>query len=215
VLVEADAAQLERNRAAARAGAGPPGVRVALRLVVYDCGNVTWTGVREVLSRNAEMAPGGGGRAARPTAGAEDDGGPTAPEHDDEGPNYAHGIVALKAFYTWQQTVNEHNRRTLAGAFARASRLERKWAAFMMAGEEQAAAAGGAAHGGGGGGILAGAAGGGTAARRRRRRVREALEAVAGEEGIGNAEVLAGGAVRRRRARSAGFASAGGACVVM
>jgi len=57
--------------------------------------------------------------------------------------------------------------------------------------------------------------GGGTAARRRRRRVREALEAVAGEEGIGNADVLAGGAVRRRRARSAGFASAGGACVVM
>jgi F-box/leucine-rich repeat protein 2/20 len=196
VLVEAAAAQLERNRAAARVG-GEPGVKVALRLVVYDCGNVTWTGVREVLSRNAEVAPGGRRQSEN--------------EDEDGGPNYPHGIVALKAFYTWQQTVNEHNRRTLAGAFSRANRLERKWAAFMMAGEEQAAAAGG---GGGGGGIMAGA-GGGTAARRRRRRVREALEAVAGEEGIGNADVLAGGAVRRRRARSAGFASVGGACVVM
>jgi F-box/leucine-rich repeat protein 2/20 len=195
VLVEAAAAQLERNRAAARAGLGEPGVHVALRLVVYDCANVTWTGVREVLSRNAEITPG-----ANPGAGGGGGGG-------DAGPNYPHGIVALKAFYTWQQTVNEHNRRALAGAFARAARLERKWAAFMVAGEEQHAAA---AHGG----ILA-AAGAGTAARRRRRRVREALDAVAGEEGIGNADVLAGGAVRRRRARSAGFASAGGACVVM
>ncbi|KAL8823145.1 MAG: hypothetical protein Q9191_006135, partial [Dirinaria sp. TL-2023a] len=29
--------------------------KVALSLVVYDCANVTWTGIREVLNRNAEM----------------------------------------------------------------------------------------------------------------------------------------------------------------
>jgi len=28
--------------------------RTALSLVVYDCMNVTWTGIREVLNRNAE-----------------------------------------------------------------------------------------------------------------------------------------------------------------
>lgn len=39
-------------------GAGPPAStkpRIGLRMVVYDCQNVTWTGIREVLSRNAEV----------------------------------------------------------------------------------------------------------------------------------------------------------------
>ena len=119
--------------------------KTALTLVAYDCANVTWTGVREILSRNAEA--------------------------------HRHNIIALKCFYGYQDTVNEHTKRVLRGDWKAAERLERKWGEYMVASEE------------------AGALGAG--ARRRRRRAREAAMVHADEEEGGPR----GG---RRRARRGG-----------
>ncbi|KAI9664042.1 MAG: hypothetical protein M1821_007533 [Bathelium mastoideum] len=97
---------------------------VGLRLAVYDCQNVTWTGVREVLSRNAEIRRPhllGGSKQANALA--------THPTH----------IIQLKCFYGWQPTVEEHTKRVLRGDFAAAGRLERKWADFMQLNEEAGA----------------------------------------------------------------------------
>lgn len=87
-------------------------------------------------------------------------------------------------------TVDEHMKRVLRGDVAAASRLDRKWADYMMATEE------------------AGATGAG--ARRRRRRAREAERLYNADEdedeyGLGGFSALGG---RRRRAQS-------GNCVVM
>jgi F-box/leucine-rich repeat protein 2/20 len=96
-----------------------------LSMVVYDCSHVTWTGVKEVLRSNAENTRNGLAE-----------------------------IIALKCFYGWQMTVDEHTKRVLRGDSQAATRLERKWADYMQANEE------------------AGAVGSG--GRRRRRRAREA-----------------------------------------
>ncbi|KAI2639738.1 RNI-like protein [Hypomontagnella submonticulosa] len=91
--------------------------RVGLRLVVYDCQMVTWTGIREILSRNAEII--------RPSERS------------------AMEIIGLKCFYGWQQTVEQHTQRVLKGDFTAAVRLERKWADYMQAVEEAGAAGAG------------------------------------------------------------------------
>lgn len=52
VLTEAAAQLRARDRSLPVVHTLPP--TVGLHLVIYDCQNVTWTGVREVLSRNAE-----------------------------------------------------------------------------------------------------------------------------------------------------------------
>ncbi|MCJ1274420.1 hypothetical protein MMC21_002216 [Puttea exsequens] len=126
--------------------ASSPTPSVALHIVVYDCQNVTWTGVREILSRNTSSP---------------------SPSQ----------IITLKCFYGYQDTVNEHTKRVLRGDSLAATRLERKWAEYMMATEEAGA--------------------GGAGARRRRRRLREAALVHADEEDGGPR----GG---RRRARSGG-----------
>ena len=97
-----------------------------LHITAYDCANITWTGIRSILSHN--------------TLGQRN------------------RIVTLKCFFGFQDTVNEHTKRVLAGNTAAAERLERKWAEYMIASEE---------------------AGGG---RRRRRRLREAAQVHADEE---------------------------------
>ena len=52
VLTEAAAQMRIRDRVTPVMPTSPP--TVGLHMVVYDCQNVTWTGIREVLSRNAE-----------------------------------------------------------------------------------------------------------------------------------------------------------------
>ncbi|KAF2456013.1 hypothetical protein BDY21DRAFT_267925, partial [Lineolata rhizophorae] len=128
VLAEAAAAIRARNRGA-RGLSGNERPSVGLRLVAYDCANITWTGVREVLSRNAEIT--------RPMAapGISATSGP---------PTYPREIIQLKCFYNWQPTVEEHTKRVLRGDFAAAARLERKWANWMMLNEEVGAGGGGA-----------------------------------------------------------------------
>ncbi|PHH86846.1 hypothetical protein CDD83_9677 [Cordyceps sp. RAO-2017] len=121
-LVLAEAAHMVARRAqrSAKEGTRP---RMTLQMVVYDCQNVTWTGIREVLFRNAQVRPATGqpGRVSYPTE-----------------------IVGLKCFYGFQMTVDEHQKRLLRGDALAASRLERKWADYMQANEE--AGVGGAGY---------------------------------------------------------------------
>ena len=171
-----------------------------LRLVVFDCANVTWAGVKEVLSSNCYIPRSGKSNSAvvTITQTASDSGVPLTPKSGSPSPSpspaamvYPNHIVSLKCFYGWQMTVDEHTKRVLRGDLAAASRLDRKWADYMMATEE------------------AGAAGAG--ARRRRRRAREAerlYNAADDDEdvfGIGGLSAFGG---RRRRAQS-------GNCAVM
>ncbi|POR34078.1 F-box/LRR-repeat protein 2 [Tolypocladium paradoxum] len=120
VLAEAASMVNKRSQRSLKADVQP---QVTLQLVVYDCQNVTWTGIREVLFRNAQIMPAAGqpGRVTYPTE-----------------------IIGLKCFYGFQMTVDEHQKRLLRGDVSSASRLERKWADYMQASEE--AGAGGAGY---------------------------------------------------------------------
>jgi F-box/leucine-rich repeat protein 2/20 len=118
-LVLAEAAAMVRARAA-RTSARNSGPCVGLNMVVYDCQLITWTGIREVLSWNAEI---------RQPSGTT--------------PTYPSEIIGLKCFYGWQQTVDQHTQRVLNGEFASAGRLERKWADYMQALEEAGASGAG------------------------------------------------------------------------
>ncbi len=121
VLIEAAANVRRRvSPAPAPASAAWQKPRFGLRMYVYDCANVTWTGVREVLSRNAEIIRPG----LSSQAGAE------------QPPTYPGEIIQLKCFYNWQPTVEEHTKRVMRGDFVAAARLERKWAEWMMLNEE-------------------------------------------------------------------------------
>lgn len=182
-----------------------PGLRVA----VFDCGNITWAGVREILSNNThvprfdharrqasvQLDPSSSSTSLS-SRSSED-----VPLTEVATPEplltashlYPKEIVQLKCFHGWQMTVDEHTKRVLRGNLSAASRLERKWADYMMATQE------------------AGVAGAG--ARRRRRRAREAEENIVDDDdddddnwyGPAGLAPLGG---RRRRARSGG-------CVVM
>jgi F-box/leucine-rich repeat protein 2/20 len=115
VLAEAASSLRTRNRLA-RGLTSSERPEVGLRIEAYDCANVTWTGVREVLSRNAEIT--------RPS------------KSSNMVATYPRSIIKLKCFHNWQPTVEEHTKRVLRGDFAAAARLERKWADWMMANEE-------------------------------------------------------------------------------
>lgn len=167
-LVLAEAASMVRRRSP-RTGDRTRRPQVGLSMVVYDCQHVTWTGIREVLSRNAEIKSPGLTNGTTNAAG----------ERSNPPRTYPTEIIALKCFYGWNMTVDEHTKRVLRGDLAAANRLERKWADYMQANEE------------------AGTHGAGT--RRRRRRAREAQMAHADEE-EGGLGVGGGG---RRRARTA------------
>ncbi|KAK2021982.1 F-box domain-containing protein [Colletotrichum zoysiae] len=120
-LVLAEAAYMVNNRS--QSTAAKPKPRVGLHMVVYDCQNVTWTGIREVLFRNAQTKP-SMSEAGKFTYSAE--------------------AVSLKCFYKFQMTVDEHMKRVLRGDLAAANRLERRWADYMQATEEAGTA--GAGH---------------------------------------------------------------------
>lgn len=174
--------------------------RVGLRLVVFDCVNVTWAGIKEVLSNNAHPpralknatsvvtakahSPADACRLSPATTPSV-----TSSPMPQPAKMFPKEIIELKCFYGWQMTVDEHTKRVLRGDLAAAARLDRKWAEYMMATEEAGV--------------------GGAGARRRRRRAREAERLYNDDEedgdGSGGVGPLGG---RRRRARSGG-------CVVM
>ncbi|KAL4808909.1 hypothetical protein BDV18DRAFT_91555 [Aspergillus unguis] len=182
--------------------------QVGLRLLAFDCVNVTWVGVRDILQGNAyiprqhkvpsaisvvtQTLP--QNLAGLPMAGASPSAGSSPPGSTEMIPSsitppppppvYPNQIIQLKCFYGWQNTVEEHTKRVLRGDLAAASRLDRKWNDWMEAIDE------------------AGIAGAGT--RRRRRRAREA-ERVYNDDDESSGGFWGG----RRRARS------GGSCAVM
>lgn len=201
-LVLAEAASMVRQRIARTTiqGAVQPGKpplfkpTIGLRLVVYDCQNVTWTGIREILSRNADVhitthttqLP----QAEKtPESSAE-----SSVENLDTPPRFQivrnstfpTEVIQLKCFYNYQPTVEEHLKRVMRGDFFAARRLERKWAEYMIAVEE-ASAIGGRVH-------------------IRRRRMQDAQRQHAEEEEDVGMPGLGVGGGRRRRARSGGCA---------
>ncbi|KAK2753697.1 hypothetical protein FQN55_000060 [Onygenales sp. PD_40] len=205
---------------ARRRGFGNSFPRPGFRIAVFDCGKVTWAGVREVLSSNTsvpritdlplakssdqprhflfpvsistDLSRYSSSSGAATPAATSNASTPPPPPSPSSTILYPKEIIEMKCFYGWQMTVNEHTKRVLRGNLAAAMRLERKWADYMMANEEAGAGSAGA--------------------RRRRRRAREVErmyndedsddEAVYGPTGL----APLGG--RRRRARSGG-------CVVM
>jgi F-box/leucine-rich repeat protein 2/20 len=124
-LVLAEAAAMVRQRSQ-RTISETSRPRISLHMVVYDCQNVTWTGIREVLSRNVEIK--------KPSPRAAEQG---------QRATYPTEIISLKCFYGWQMTVDEHMKRVLKGDLAAAARLERRWADYMMMTEEAGAAGAG------------------------------------------------------------------------
>jgi F-box and leucine-rich repeat protein 2/20 len=182
VLIEAAARLAAANRRAALLSTEGQGTVVSpLKLVVYDCRHITWNGILEILYRNAEIQA--------------------------STLSYQHSIISLKAYYTWQPTVNEHFKRLMVmHNFDRAIRLQEKWKAFMMAGEEAVSNSHGHNRSN-----LAGVS------RRRRRRVNEAWDAMWDDQNPPEGAAAAAGAWvsgGRRRARS-GPGGAGGSCSIM
>ncbi|KAL6403794.1 hypothetical protein AUP68_13166 [Ilyonectria robusta] len=112
VLAEAASMVNKRSKRSLKANKCP---ELTLQMDVYDCQNVTWTGIREVLFRNTQVKPAAGhpGRVSYPTE-----------------------VIGLKCFYGFQMTVDEHQKRVLRNDLASAGRLERKWADYMQASEE-------------------------------------------------------------------------------
>ena len=158
-----DLTLMEASLRVRKRGYGEDLPQIGLRLVVFDCGNVTWAGVKEVLSSNAfiprsRKPPQTISLVAQTVDQGQVPGSPTMITSSitppPPPPVYPNEIIHLKCFYGWQMTVNEHNKRVLRGDLAAANRLDRKWAEYMIATEE------------------AGTGGSGT--RRRRRRAREA-----------------------------------------
>ncbi|KAE8146119.1 hypothetical protein BDV25DRAFT_163099 [Aspergillus avenaceus] len=196
-----DLSLMEASYRVRKRGYGDNLPQVGLRLVIFDCINITWAGVKEVLSNNA-LVP----RSRKSLQAISVIAQSIVPSQSSSTTTlvtssitpppqpavYPNEIIQLKCFYGWQMTVNEHNKRVLRGDLSAASRLDKKWADYMMATEE------------------AGATGAG--ARRRRRRAREAERIYNADDedddgfGVGGISTLGG---RRRRAQS------GGSCLVM
>jgi F-box/leucine-rich repeat protein 2/20 len=121
VLTEAAAMVRMRSRLAGSGLTASERPTVGLRLVAYDCSHVTWTGVREILSRNTETTRSANGSHL----------------------TYPREIIQLKCFYNWQPTVEEHFKRVMRGDFLAAARLEKKWAHYQIANEEAGASGAG------------------------------------------------------------------------
>jgi F-box/leucine-rich repeat protein 2/20 len=154
--------------------------RRGIELIAFDCANVTWAGVREVMQGNTRVVQ--GRRKSTVQAPIQNrtatcfntDGEPVERETPKRTievhtsvPLFPAQIIHLKVFYGWQQTVEEHYKRCVRSEWHAASRLEGKWAEWMVASEEAGVGQGG----------IWGRNG------RRRRRLREAERRVLDDEG--------------------------------
>jgi F-box/leucine-rich repeat protein 2/20 len=132
---------------------------IGLSLRFYDCSNVTWTGIREVLSHNAEtIAVTNHPQLPQPEKHSEGSsrsataisplsttsnaslhfshfaGRHTRNTHRHSWP--AQIIAVSMGFDTCQQAVNEHTKRVLGLDLPAAQRLKRRWTEFLMAQDE-------------------------------------------------------------------------------
>jgi F-box/leucine-rich repeat protein 2/20 len=131
---------------------------VGLSLSVRDCFDVTWVGIREILSRNASVVTkiatvkvpqpmghsGGSIRKATKFSLFQSSPSEQSPPSCSASPDihniYVHAYPThiVKIFtevYKYQSTVQEHTDRVLRGDFPAARRLEHKWAEFIVARE--------------------------------------------------------------------------------
>ncbi|KAI6246184.1 F-box/LRR-repeat protein 2 [Erysiphe necator] len=97
---------------------------IGLRLVVYDCQNVTWAGIREVMSRNSEFHKSTSDKISAQVT----------------------ELISLKCYYCWQMTVDEHTKRLLRGDIPAAQRLEKLWTDWIIAKEENSTRVSGSRH---------------------------------------------------------------------
>lgn len=190
--------------------------RKGMELIAFDCANVTWAGVREIMQGNCRVLQGRKKSVVKETILNTDSETDTAANPSTSASQeikrvieiqtllFPAQIIHLKAFHIWQPTVDAHYQRCATARWGAASRLEGKWAEWMVATEE----VGNVGHGWG--------------ARRRRRRQREAENRVREDtaglvhdtetQGTGteteDMSGLEGGTRRpnRRRARSGGCA---------
>ncbi|KAK5046861.1 hypothetical protein LTR84_007215 [Exophiala bonariae] len=199
-LVLMEASEQVRQRGSTTKKSDVP--KKGLELVAFDCANVTWAGVREILQGNGRVMQGRRKSVYQTQTFMGENGQREESKRIIEIQTllYPTEVIHLKAFYGWQQTVEEHYKRCTTGRWGAAARLESKWAEWMVASEE----VGGLGHG--------------WSSRRRRRRARDAETRVRDDEdgnvqdtGTGDddgsgMEYITGRMPRggRRRARSGG-----------
>lgn len=115
--------------------------QVGLRLNAYDCPVITWAGVREIVSRNAEVIvrrkdavthvnP---SHLSAPTTLSASTGAGALAQAEEVECLFPTQIISLRCVYTYQEVVEEHTKRVMRGDFASANRLERKWAGAVIA----------------------------------------------------------------------------------
>ncbi|KAK5955296.1 hypothetical protein OHC33_003978 [Knufia fluminis] len=218
VLMEASE-QVRKRGNITKKGARP---KKGMELIAFDCANVTWAGVREIMQGNCRILQGRKKSVVRetlPSSSPVDTDTDTMPPAGSTSASkeimrvietqtllFPAQTIHLKAFHIWQPTVDAHYQRCMTARWGAAARLEGKWAEWMIATEE----VGNVGHGWG--------------ARRRRRRQREAENRVRedtqgfthdtdGPTGTGTetedmSGLETGGSRRptRRRARSGGCA---------
>lgn len=199
VLVEAARMVSQRTPRTIIADDTPFLPTIGLSLSVHRCFEVTWIGIHEILSRNAEVIT--NTRTVELPQPAEHSAGspdvscfPPSPTrqlppslpvglrtHNIHEHAYPTQIIAIYiGFDRYWPTVQEHTDRVLRGEFSAARRLEYRWAESMVAKEEIGA--------------------GGVGSWRRRRRARKAQRIYAEEEGLAVSTGV--GVLRRWSARS-------------
>jgi F-box/leucine-rich repeat protein 2/20 len=158
VLIEAALMVSRRTRRTTIADHAPFLPTIGLRLSIHECFEVTWIGIREILSRNAKVIT--KTQVVEPQQLAEQSARHpkiatdvfTSPSSSTEQLTssrranlHAHGILedaypteiiavytGLNEFQPYQPIVHEHTNRVLRGEFSAARRLEYKWAESII-----------------------------------------------------------------------------------
>ena len=99
-----------------------PAEAVGLRIAAYDCSQITWVGISEVLSRNLSQCKAWWNPQRRNT---------TATFQDDVY-NSPAPMIRLKCTFEWQKLVDAHTRRCLRGEFAAAEQIGLGFSKWMM-----------------------------------------------------------------------------------
>ena len=102
---------------------------VALRIVAYDCGSITWVGVSEILAQNLALSRSHNKPRRNST---------NSVFHND---SYSSStpIIRLKCTFEWQRLVDAHTRRCLRGEYAAAEQIGLAFSRWMMEEAEEGA----------------------------------------------------------------------------